>query len=306
MGTATYALPDHRLSTMNAQLLQDFIARERLPASYAEDGRRHLLPLAERLNARADGHAGPLLVGINGAQGTGKSTLSALIATALEARGPRVAVLSIDDFYVSRAARRELADSVHPLLLSRGVPGTHDVTLLRQTLDRLESAGAGDSIALPRFDKSIDEPLPQSRWPSIEGPVDLVILEGWCVGVEPQPEAALTEAVNELEAREDPRGVWRRHVNRRLAEDYAAVFERLDVLVLLRAPSFEQVYEWRSLQEQKLREVAPPGAPGLMDDAALRRFIQHFERLTRHALETLPQQADEVIELDAQHRVRDS
>lgn len=291
---------------MNAQLLQEFIAREQLPDSYAEDAERHLLPLAERLADRARAHAGTLLLGINGAQGTGKSTLSALIAAWLEARDQRVAVLSIDDFYLSRAARRELADTLHPLLRSRGVPGTHDVQLLQETLERLKNAGSGVSVALPRFDKSLDDPLPEQQWPRIEGPVDLVILEGWCVGVQPQPEEALTEPVNELEAREDREGIWRHYVNRRLAQDYVAVFQRLDALLLLRAPSFEQVYEWRSLQEEKLRQVAAPGAPGLMDEAALQRFIQHFERLTRHALETLPQQADEVIELDAQHRVRGS
>lgn len=287
------------------QLLQQFIEEESLPASYSEDARRWFLPLLPHLRqARSDkGEAGPFLLGINGAQGTGKSTLAKLLTRLLTNEGFIVANLSIDDFYLSKAARAELAHSAHPLFASRGVPGTHNTELLRSKIQELGTAGARQSVAIPSFDKSRDDCCPVSEWPTLRGPVDFIIVEGWFIGLHAQPEAELDSAVNTLEAEEDGEGSWRRQVNTALAGDYQDVFSMLDSLLMLRAPSFDQVYEWRKVQEDKLRTRSAPGAAGIMDNDALVRFIQHFERLTRHSLSTLPQQADRVFSLDAGHRV---
>lgn len=286
-----------------AQLIDEFIDQEQLPPEYGEDARRWFLPLAADLFDRQHGRDRPLLVAINGTQGTGKSTLAALLTRLLEARGLRVANLSVDDFYLSYADRQQLAADVHPLFASRGVPGTHDTRLLTRCLDSLCQAGAGQRIALPRFDKSRDDCVPESDWPRIEGPVQVIILEGWCVGLRPQSATALREPVNALEAHEDSDGIWRQYVNDALAGDYQSLFERFDYLIMLRAPSFDQVYEWRSLQEEKLRRRSSADAAGVMNEAQLNRFIQHFERLTRHCLTTLPEQADYLFSLDAAHRV---
>lgn len=290
---------------MADQLLQQFIAAESLPESYGEDAKRWFLPLLPQLKqARSDkGEAGSLLLGINGAQGTGKSTLAALLATLLGSEGFVVANLSIDDFYLSRATREELARTSHPLLASRGVPGTHDTELLRDKISELSAAGEQQSVAIPRFDKSSDDCCPESEWPTLQGPVDFIILEGWFIGLQAQAEADLDAAVNALEEKEDSEGKWRRLVNTALAGDYQEVFSKLDSLLMLRAPSFDQVYEWRRVQEDKLRARSAPGASGIMDNDTLVRFIQHFERLTRHCLSTLPDQADRVFALDAGHRV---
>ena len=287
---------------MYAQLIADFVARERLPASYIRDAGDFIVPLAGELaRAVAEAPAQTLFVGINGAQGTGKSTLCQLLVELLAVHGLNAANLSIDDFYLTRAARRDLARSTHPLLISRGVPGTHELALLERTLVALAHAGADDRVSLPRFDKATDDRVPEEQWPQLGGPVHVVLLEGWFVGARPQPTAMLAQPVNRLEAEEDPDGRWRGWVNARLA-DFQAVFSRLDRLVMLAAPSFEQVYEWRALQEEKLRQRHGEGA-GLMDREALTRFIQHFERLTRHCLATLPGQADVVLSLDAEHRL---
>lgn len=291
---------------MDAQFLSRFIVAEALPESYAEDARRWLLPTLAELTRQQSGSETSIMVGINGAQGTGKSTLSALAAGFLAEADLRVAVLSIDDFYLSHSARQDLADSVHPLLASRGVPGTHDVPLLNQTLKALAQAGrvvgALDSVALPRFDKSVDDCVPQAQWPRIPGPVDVIILEGWFVGVAPQAESKLLEPINKLEREEDRNGSWRRLVNQRL-HDYQPAFAALDRLLMLRAPSFDQVFDWRRLQEEKLRARSAADARGLMDTVQLHRFIEHFERLTRHCLATLPARADVVWQLDAEHRI---
>ena len=92
-------------------------------------------------------------VGIGGGQGAGKSTLGQLIAAAAEARELRVAVLGIDDFYLARAERQRLAKEIHPLLATRGPPGTHDVALLRRTLAALQRPGV---VTVPRFDNTVD------------------------------------------------------------------------------------------------------------------------------------------------------
>lgn len=289
--------------TQLKELLAEFISSEQLPDHYAEDAEHWFLPLIAELRARQQNKAACLLVGINGAQGTGKSTLAALLTRLLQSEGSTVANMSIDDFYLAKQARNRLAAEIHPLLASRGVPGTHDTELLSATMTRLQEAGTGDTIPLPRFDKAIDDCVPSSDWPQLAGPVDFIILEGWCIGLEAQTDSELEQPVNALESQEDGDGIWRRYVNNALNNDYQTVFGQLDYLIMLRAPSFEQVYEWRGLQEQKLRARSTANAAGLMDDRALQRFIQHFERLTRHCLAHLAERADRVYVLDTDHRV---
>ena len=257
-------------------------------------------PLAERIVGWAAGRAAPLVVGICGPQGSGKSTLAALTAEALAGRGLATAVLSIDDVYLTRAERLALADAVHPLLATRGVPGTHDVALALSTLDAL--AGVGPT-PLPRFDKAADDRAPRADWPVFDAPADVVLLEGWCVGARPQPPVALVAPVNALERDEDPDGRWRAHVQAALAGPYAALFARLDRLVLLQAPDFHVVRAWRGEQEARLRaRLNDPGRT--MDEAALDRFVAHYERLTRWTAEDLPAVADLVVRLDKRRAPR--
>ncbi|WP_347330866.1 phosphoribulokinase [Marinimicrobium locisalis] len=262
-------------------------------------------PLTERLARRLPTFDQPMVLGINGAQGTGKSTAAEVIAHMLELRGFSVCRLSIDDLYLTRAERAELAQSVHPLLATRGVPGTHDVRLGLQLLSDLAEAGPATHLSIPRFDKARDDRRPESQWEPWQGRPHLVVFEGWCVGARPQPEEALTEPMNELERTEDPDGRWRRYVNEQL-KGYEALFSQLDDLLMLKAPSFEQVYQWRSEQEEALaRTMAAKGeeTAGLMSSAQLRRFIDHYERLTRWILTEMPERADLVFSLNRQHRV---
>jgi len=254
--------------------------------------------------ARAlDGWRGddPFVLGLCGAQGSGKSTLSEGLAQRLNARGIRTAILSLDDLYLSHDRRAEMAREVHPLFAVRGVPGTHDV---RQGLWLLDAVRAGQDVTLPRFDKATDDPAPASEWVRLAEPLDVLIFEGWCVGARLQAEAALVGPVNALEAEHDPDGVWRRHVNTALAGPYADLFARIDRLVLLAAPGFEVVERWRLQQEHALRAQAPKGAR-VMSDAEVATFIQHYERLTRHILSDMPRYADLVLRLDADRQLKD-
>ncbi len=238
--------------------------------------------ISRRLNA------GLTVAGICGSQASGKSTLAAALVRRALAEGIPAVALSLDDIYRTRAERQELARIVHPLLRTRGVPGTHDVALGMATIAAL---AAGEAALLPRFDKGTDDRAPQAQWDTAPAGTRLLIFEGWCTGAVAQDEAALAEPVNALERDEDPDGTWRAYANRALAGEYRALFGQLDLLILLAAPGFETVYGWRVQQEQVLHQRAAPQA---MSDAAIARFIAHYERLTRHILSEMPARADMV------------
>jgi len=264
---------------------------------------RALDATSDALDGWLSGCRRPLIVGVCGAQGSGKSTLSRHLCERIEARGGRVAIVSIDDLYLSRKARAQLSADVHPLFATRGVPGTHDVGLGLSVLDGLR---AGGRVRLPRFDKSSDDPRPEAEWPVVDKPVDVVVFEGWCVGARPQDEAELAEPVNDLERDYDPDGRWRRAVNAALEGPYRTLFLRLDRLVFLAAPGFDVVRDWRTQQEHGLKHrLKREGKRGshVMSDAEVGRFVQYYERLTRHILVSMPAYADLTLRLDASRRL---
>lgn len=237
--------------------------------------------------------------GIAGLQGTGKSTLSAQVAALAARRGMRAVVLSIDDFYLGRRERRRLGREVHPLLATRGPPGSHDVALAIETIDALRE---GRATRLPRFDKIADKCLPPSKWPVARG-AELVLFEGWFQEVPPQRDDELIEPLNALERDEDASGTWRRWCNDALGRDYPALWERIDRLLFLEGPGFDIVPEWRWQQEVTL-QAANPGRQAMTRPHVL-RFVQFFERVSRQALRTLPAIADRHVRLDASRRPLD-
>lgn len=260
------------------------------------------LPLANWLAIQVTEHT--CVLGINGAQGTGKSTLSKILRFILNnAFGKRTVCLSLDDFYLTHKQRQILSQTVHPLLKTRGVPGTHDVELMLSVLSQLKQKTKQD-IMIPVFDKSIDDRLPESDWMRVTLPVDMIIFEGWCVGARPEDASSLLLPVNELEQNEDKDGCWRRYVNRQLAEQYQNVFDQLDLLLMLQAPSMERIYDWRLLQEKKLQKKTMAGTQTrIMSADDVLRFIMHYERITRHALAEMPDRADIVLKLNNDHLV---
>lgn len=288
----------------------------KLPDGYADHARPYARRVAERI-LRARRELGrSVLAGVSGAQGSGKTTFVRFLSEWL-ARRMRLsaACFSLDDVYLTKAERQALARRSHPLLETRGVPGTHDIPLAHRVLDALTHPGAARKIAVPAFDKAADDRAPKRDWRRVNAPADVVLFEGWCVGARAQPPDALGDPVNELgdpvnelEAAEDRDAAWRTGVNERLRTDYAELFARLDLLVMLRVPSFDRVFEWRALQERELREgLHGPSAEtersSVLSPAGLKRFIRHYERLTRHMLETMPTYADVVISIDGSHRM---
>ncbi|MDP2716996.1 kinase [Rheinheimera sp.] len=232
----------------------------------------------------------PLVVGISGAQGSGKSTLANLLAAVSRAEGLGAAAVSLDDYYLSQAQRQQLALDIHPLLTQRGVPGTHNI---EQAISDAKAVLAGQPVALPQFDKASDEPV--AALPAQQ--LDVLIAEGWCLGVTPQTAAELTTPVNTLEAGEDSDGRWRHYINTQLAGSYAEYWRLLKPLIWLQAPNWDCVCRWRAKQEQQLWQQRGAG----MSDTELARFMLPFQRLTQASWQQLPQRADCIITLDQQH-----
>ena len=206
------------------------LQRHHLPPSYLASAQYWFDPLAESIVTHQEGAKRPLLIAINGSQGSGKSTLSAYLEMAIATRYHlKTVTLSLDDFYYTREQRLALSQDVHPLLLTRGVPGTHDMAMLGDVLNSLLSSGRNDSVMIPRFDKAADDRSPQPE--EVSGPVDIVLLEGWCVGARPQPVEELVEPLNALETNEDPHGLWRNYVNSILARDFLPLYKQVDYWV---------------------------------------------------------------------------
>jgi D-glycerate 3-kinase len=241
----------------------------------------------------------PYILGLSGLQGSGKSTLARVMKAEAETRGWPTDVLSLDDFYYPRSEREALAREVHPLLRTRGVPGTHEIELLLSVLAALPHASEKLPVTWPRFDKGRDTRIPPSRWPKVARPPKLVILEGWALGLRPQLQATLETPVNALERDEDPDCRWRHWVNKQLRA-YQPLWRKLDALIVLQAPNWDVVRRWRGEQEEVL---LARHAPLAMDAEAMVRFLAHFERLSRHALATLPALADSVVEYDDNRHV---
>lgn len=302
-------MSDTDLQSLTASLIR----QEGLPASYQRTVTRTILPLAEAIRAGHARRRGPFLVGIHGAQGTGKSTLTLFLKNILQAHFHlSCAAFSLDDIYLTRAQREQLAQSVHPLLRTRGVPGTHDVELGLSVIERLRTAGPDEETPVPAFDKARDDRLPPAHWPVFRGRPDIILFEGWCMAARPQADADLVQPVNALEAEEDADGRWRRYVNDCLRGPYRELFATLDTLIMLKAPSMACVLEWRTLQEHRLAEKlagAPEwcvsrsaaGAPRIMSDQEVARFVMHYQRVTEHCLREMPARADILIDVAADH-----
>lgn len=265
--------------------------------------RQHEMLARAFLRLIEGGHSGRVF-GICGAQGSGKTTAAKCLRQSLELAGLRVAILSLDDLYLTHEERLDLGATVHPLLATRGPPGTHDVELGLAIVDQLL---AGRTTRIPRFDKARDDRRHLTDWDVFAGPADVVLFEGWCVGAEGQADEMLAVPINALERERDPDGVWRRYVNAALAGPYRPLFARIDHLTLFLAPDFNVVTRWRQDQERDLSVACPSaddGAVRTMDDSQLEEFVQHYERLTRHIMAEMPSRADCVVSLGPDREVR--
>ncbi|MCF2908195.1 kinase [Pseudoalteromonas sp. DL2-H2.2] len=274
---------------------QAFCDNQGLDAQYIQP----LAPVTRWLAQQVEQQV-PLCLGISGSQGSGKSTLATYLKAYLIQCGFNAECVSLDDFYLSRAERAKRAADIHPLFQTRGVPGTHNTELAGDVLAQFR---ARQPLTLPRFDKSTDEPFEPEKWTKTEA-LDVLIVEGWCLGVEPQTEQQLSGPVNSLEQNQDPEGRYRHAVNHFLKADYQPLFAQLDKLIFLNAQAFTHVARWRFEQEQKLSLSGTQARR--MSQSEVAHFVQFFQRLTQWGLATLPEQCDIMLRLSPQRQITET
>jgi len=240
------------------------------------------------------------IIGLTGGQGAGKSTITQIIKLILEKKyNLRVVYFSIDDFYMKLSERIKMSKNVHQLFKTRGVPGTHDINLIKSTLVNLTKKNFKPLI-IPLFDKSKDDRFPKNKWQKIKKQPEIIIFEGWCVGAKPQKKKHLKKPINILEKKYDANLIWRSRVNDELNNNYAAIFKKINRLIFLRIPNFECVYKWRLLQEKKLQLTSK--GKKIMSPAEIKRFIMYYERITKQMHIDLTKKAYAVLYLDKKHK----
>jgi len=234
-------------------------------------------PLCIWISDKTKTKGSPAVIGISGAQGTGKTTLTRICKSILtDYFRLNVAAISIDDFYLTRMA----------------------IDLIRS----LKTLKTDQTIKLPVFDKGADDRMPENCWKIVNGDLDVIIFEGWCVGARPQRGSELIKPVNSLESQQDKKCIWRKFVNNKLKNEYKSLFSEIDFLIYLCAPGFEKVYEWRVNQEKDLSaHLSGIEKNALMSDSEIKLFIMYYERLTKHMINTLPSISDITVYLNDNH-----
>ena len=265
--------------------------------------RSYLIPvsfwIANKVNKKK-----PIIIGLAGGQGTGKTTISSIINLILVKYFKlKVFKISIDDFYKTRKERYKLSKKVHPLLMTRGVPGTHDIDLILRFFKIMQKRNF-KSLSLPKFDKSIDDRFNKNQWYKIKSKPDVVIFEGWCVGAKSQKNIELKKPINSLEKMEDKSMKWRKYVNFQLAGKYKTFHNMLDCLLYLKAKNFSLLRRWRLKQEKKLfLKSKNKKNLKIMNKNEVLNFMMTYQRITEQMFKTAAKFSSVVMTLNSQHQI---
>ena len=263
--------------------------------------KNYYIPICDSINKEYKMKKRTLVIGLSGGQGSGKTTIAAIIKIILRSKyNLNIINFSIDDFYKTQKQRKKMSLKVHKLFSTRGVPGTHDINLLTKCFINLIKKNFRP-FSMPKFDKSNDDRFSKAKWVKIKRKPDIVIFEGWCVGAKYQSNLQLKKPINFLEKKYDKDLIWRKKVNFELKNNYRKVFKLIDGLIFLKVPHFNYVYKWRLLQEDKLK--ASSKGKKIMSKKQVKDFTMFYERITRQMIKDLKYDADVVINLDKKHRL---
>ena len=244
-----------------------------------------------------------LFLGFSGGQGSGKTTTAGILKIILKKFFKReIHVSSIDDFYKTLDDRNKMSNKIHPLFKTRGVPGTHDINLVKNFFNFIKKKKF-KKIKLPKFEKATDDRLKKKYWFYIKKKPEIVILEGWCVGAKPQLNSLIKKPINILEKYKDKDLTWRKYVNEKLKKEYRKLFEMIDHFIFIKIPSFDMVLKWRFIQENKLRKVSYLKKK-IMSYNEIKRFIMFYERITLQMIKDLSKSASVVMLLKKNHEIK--
>ena len=247
----------------------------------------------------------PFILGLSGGQGSGKTTISSIISIILNKYFKlNVFKISIDDFYKTRKKRLELSKKVHPLLMVRGVPGTHDISIMLDFFKRIKEKKF-KSIKLPRFNKATDDRYNKKLWYSVKRRPDVIIFEGWCVGAKAEQNYSLKTPINSLEKLKDQKQIWRRFVNKQLKSKYKKLYDQLNCLLFIKAKNFSLLRQWRIKQEKKLSlKSKRSNKLKIMSDKEIINFMQTYQRVTQNMFKSVPKYASIILNLNSNHQIK--
>jgi D-glycerate 3-kinase len=246
----------------------------------------------------------PYFVGLAGGQGTGKTTISSIIKIILiKYFKLKVFKISVDDFYKTRKDRILLSKKVHPMLLIRGVPGTHDINLILNFFKNMKSKKF-KSLKVPSFNKAEDDRSNKKNWQNIKERPDVIIFEGWCVGAKSVSANSLKKPINSMEITKDAEYVWRKYVNHQLKSKYKNLYSQLNSLIYLKAKNFSLLQKWRLKQEYKLRLKNKKSKNKIMNKEDVFDFMQTYQRITENMFKTMPKFASIVMHLNSNHQIK--
>ena len=247
----------------------------------------------------------PFILGLSGGQGSGKTTISSIISIILSKYFElNVFKISIDDFYKTRKKRIELSKKVHPLLMVRGVPGTHDINIMLDFFKRVKEKKF-KSIMLPRFNKATDDRYNKKLWYSVKRRPDVIIFEGWCVGAKAEQNKTLKTPINSLEKLRDQKLIWRRYVNKQLKSKYKRLYDKLNCLLFIKSKNFSLLRKWRIKQEKKLRlKNKRFYNHKIMSDKEIVNFMKTYQRVTKNMFKNVPKYASIVLNLNSNHQIK--
>ena len=246
-----------------------------------------------------------LILGLSGGQGIGKTTISSIITLILKKYFKlNIFKISIDDFYKTRKERFLLSKKIHPLLMTRGVPGTHDINIMLNFFKRVKKNNF-KSLKLPKFDKAIDDRCKKSSWYTIKKRPNVIIFEGWCVGARAQKNSMLKKSINSLEKTNDQNLIWRKFVNNQLKTKYKKLFGHLDNLLYLKAKNFNLLQQWRIKQEKKLwLKLKKRKNLKIMNKLEVINFMQTYQRITQNMIKDVPKYASIIFKLNSNHQIK--
>ena len=263
-----------------------------------------LIPLCFWISKKADKKR-PYFVGLAGGQGTGKTTSSSLIKIILTKYFKlKVFKISIDDFYKTRKERIRLSKRVHPMLLTRGVPGTHDINMMLNFFKKAKSKKF-KRLKLPTFNKAIDDRFNKKRWYDLKEKPDVIIFEGWCVGAKAEKINTLNKTINLMEKNKDKKKIWRKYVNQQLKLKYKNLYSQLNCLIYLKAKNFKLLQKWRLKQERKLLLKSKKNSKlKIMNKEDVLSFMQTYQRVTQNMFKNMPKYASIILNLNSNHQIK--